>query len=152
MVASGKDQEAREFFLLEYQAIEKRLEFARSDVVRTETTAGLAAAGIVSWALAQGDLSAPDQAAVFLIPVIITVVGFLRFWSRFQQVRRVEDYLRKLEDKLSGGEKPGGYENFYRNEWKRGFVPLLRGSRLVWWLALAIGTLYLFITTGGGAL
>lgn len=135
--------ENQEFFIAEYHALQARLDFARKDLIRTETVPPLAVGVMISWLLTNVSVAQRYELILFAIPVLISVISCIRFISRYRGVHQVEAYLRDLEGELAGAQAPGGYERFASTRPKR--APLLRLSRAIMWAALILGTSYLWI-------
>ena len=136
------DDKAREFFLKEYDALQARMVFARTDMVRMETIAPFAVGGIIAWVLTHPEIQGGYRVAIFAVPFIITLVVGLRYLSRHKMVVRTETYLREIETILCEGAPLHGYERFVKDLSDKQTFSLLKASRYLMW-----GTMVLI--TGG---
>ena len=108
-----------EFRIKEYDtAVNERAEIIR-EINRIEKGCLIVAGIIFSWLLTQTNNST-DKLYLFswLIPLIITGLGGLRVLALNSMLENKEEYLRKLEKKLSVDD-PEGLFSFYHKHSKR---------------------------------
>lgn len=133
---------ALSFRLAEYQTVESRLQFLREDLVRIDTLAPLAVAAIYSWAFSRDDLRAIGGNVLFVVPLLVSIIAFLRHQARYNAVYRIEARLRAIEESFLIPIGGTGYETWLVTEKpnRRWYHPPLMASRALLWIVMLIGT------------
>lgn len=144
--ASPCAAEEPSFPIIEYQALQERLKFLREDLIRSETVAPLACAAIYSWSLTNDSLTRSGLIVILCLPVLISVVVFLRQISRYKSVKLLERYIKEeLKSRLHPASGPIGYENYVRSGGPTSGFPYLYVSRYILWISILAGSIFLLV-------
>jgi len=144
---------APNFLITEYEAMQARLKFLREDLIRSETIAPLACAAIYSWSLTNEALTHAGLTVILILPVLISVVVFLRQVSRYNSVKQLERYIKEeLEPRLHPATGPVGYENYIRSGGRPLGFPYLYVSRYILWISMLVGSLFLSVAVAADLL
>lgn len=131
----GVETFGRDFALQEHVAMLAKLDRAGEDIYRTETVVPLAVAAYYAWLL-----SRPHCAAMpwwpYLVPPILSFLGYARYSARLRYIRQAEKYVRKLESRLRGVySETRGWEHFYKGKLKWYWA-----VRTAFWLSFILAT------------
>lgn len=135
-----------EFMLAEHAALQTKIEQSVGDLFKTETVIPLALAIFYTW-LAKGGNNDLFKPWILWLPIILTIIGFLRQEVRYRYINSMQQYLMKIELELYHGraeQSPEGWENHFCHVWRR--LPSFRYLRRLVWLVLLLGSLAVAVT------
>ena len=105
------------FLLHEYDALQDRIARSVTDISKIETIIPLAIAAIYAWLWKDGIDAGAAAKWFHLIPPMLTVFGILRQEVRNSYIKKVEQYLRRVERRVYGQtdlhNSVCGWENYY---------------------------------------
>lgn len=96
-----------EFYLKEYEALRKELDWQLDYLRSLEKFVALAVGGIWTWLVTHS----PAKWTWF-IPVVFVALGILRSISVYQHFGQLHEYLKRIETAFSASDDPGGWEHF----------------------------------------
>ena len=129
---------AQQFNLKEYEALRKEIDFVANEIKIFERYAVLASGAIWAWLVTQHNSSF----IAWFLPIVLALTGFLRNWGLRMHLRRLAEYIRKIEDDQLRGSEIGGWEKYLGND--QGLRRQLI-NYLVWivLVIIAVGALFL---------
>ncbi len=134
-----------DFLKMEFEALEARFAFIRTDLARTETLYPLAIVAVYVWSFTELVAAPLLWQLAMCLPVPISLLAYLRVAGRMKQMLQLEAYQREIEARIYGDAEPRGWE---RSMGGSGPMQAYLSARL--WLMgfLILATLVLAILAG----
>jgi hypothetical protein len=126
---SVADKDRRGFLLAEFQSLRKEIDLQIAERRKIESQVVLGVAAVYSWLLTRDASLDPSLIkAGFILPVVVTLLGFVRWSALMMTVMNLGKYLHQVEGIL--GHETDGWERFLRQ--KRKTNPFTGQSALYW--------------------
>lgn len=129
-------REAFSFHMHEHTSLRKEIEMRKQDLSKLQVYAVVGTFAVWSWLVAS---SKPLPGLIWYIPVIISVLGFMKSRTHQAAISRIAEYLRLLEDAIPKLPSLPGWENFIHEKRGRNWSSL--NWNLFFWLILMAATI-----------